>query len=79
MQKISQLANVFKKPSRKSSRIIRRLWRQTYSSARFYNNWLLERSGSDGRVKLLIYQMGKVGSTTVVRSLEPLQLPLHTS
>ncbi len=47
---------------------------QNYYLARLYYHWLYWFSGIQSRYPIVIYQMGKVGSTTLLRSLQGMEL-----
>ena len=51
-----------------------KLLRQNYNVTRFYHQACLQLSDLKAREKIIIYQMGKVGSTTLLNSLEALEL-----
>jgi hypothetical protein len=51
-------------------RVIRRLAYKNYHSAKAYHNLSFHFSSSRRKEPLIVFQMGKVGSTTVIRSLE---------
>ena len=55
-------------------RTIRQLACRNYHSAKAYHHFRLYLSSIGQKDPLVVYQMGKVGSTTIVRSLEALGL-----
>jgi hypothetical protein len=60
-------------------RFVRKLVYQHYYTAKAYNHLCFVMTDSRSRERILVYQMGKVGSSTIVASLQAarLNLPVH--
>lgn len=57
-------------------RVIKRLSQKNYYTAGLYSNFSLHLANRRSPAPLIVYQMGKVGSTTILRSLKALNLEM---
>ncbi len=61
---------------RVSKQTLKKVSRKNYYLARAYGVWNLQVSSPNNQAPLIVFQMGKVGSTTIVRSLRALELDM---